>query len=149
MNRHPDLLFALRGGGNNFGIVTRFTVRAVAQGKQLVGARHYALNYTERVLAAAHGLAHSNDSYMSYWTRYAYNQSADAYDLSLSQAYFEPVLDPPVFAAANAIPALSSDVRIYWMSNFAVASASQFGNRYVSFFIAHAPCLPPERLPSR
>jgi hypothetical protein len=30
---HPDLYFALRGGGNNFGIVTRFDLETYAQGK--------------------------------------------------------------------------------------------------------------------
>lgn len=111
--------------------MTYFTVRAVAQGKQLVGAKYYALNYTDRVLAEAHKLSttYSNDTNMVYWTRYAYNQTADTYDLSLSQAYFEPILEPAVFAGVNSIPYESSDVRIDWMSNYTVASASEFGNR--------------------
>jgi hypothetical protein len=34
---HPDLYYALRGGGNNFGIVTRFDMETFPQGKMWGG----------------------------------------------------------------------------------------------------------------
>lgn len=37
-DRHPDLFWALRGGGGNFGIVTRFVYEAVPLGETLAGA---------------------------------------------------------------------------------------------------------------
>jgi FAD/FMN-containing dehydrogenase len=40
-NSYPDLYWALRGGGNNFGIVTQFNVQAVPQGQMWGGMRVY------------------------------------------------------------------------------------------------------------
>jgi FAD/FMN-containing dehydrogenase len=37
----PDLYWALRGGGNNFGIVTQFNVQAIPQGQMWGGMRTY------------------------------------------------------------------------------------------------------------
>lgn len=32
-NSHPDLWYALKGGSNNFGVVTRIDLKTFAQGK--------------------------------------------------------------------------------------------------------------------
>lgn len=127
----PDLYFALRGGANNFGIVTHFTVRVVPQGKQLYAEKIFSSNYTDRVLAEAHRLTTSlaNDTDMAYWTRYAYNQSSDSYVHSLSMAYLQPELEPAVFAGVNAIPFESSTQKVDWMGN--VATDVPFGLRCV------------------
>ncbi|KAI0043440.1 FAD-binding domain-containing protein [Auriscalpium vulgare] len=48
-----DLWFALRGGGNNFGIVTKFELKSYPQTDVWGGAAHYSSHYADRLNAAA------------------------------------------------------------------------------------------------
>jgi hypothetical protein len=49
---HPDLYWALRGGGNNFGIVTNFKLNAFPLGQMWGGDRIYPENSFPSVLDA-------------------------------------------------------------------------------------------------
>jgi len=46
----PDLLWALRGGGGNFGVVTSFEFRAIDPGPILAGYIHYPVSAVKQVL---------------------------------------------------------------------------------------------------
>src|SRR6185437_15581212 len=46
----PDLLWALRGGGGNFGVVTSFEFRAIDPGPIVAGFIAYPLHATRQVL---------------------------------------------------------------------------------------------------
>jgi FAD/FMN-containing dehydrogenase len=56
-DQHPDLFWALRGGGGNFGVVTRFTYRAHALSTVLGGSVVYPGDETRHVLETYRDLA--------------------------------------------------------------------------------------------
>lgn len=132
-NANPDLYFALRGGGNNFGIVTNFRARLVPQGQMLSGTKTYHANYTEKLVDQVYQLttALADDTYMCFSSRYFYDQNETRFRMSMTQAYYEPVLTPTVFESLNQIPFESSTVRVDWMSNFAFEGVAAHGLRCV------------------
>ncbi|CAH0046905.1 unnamed protein product [Clonostachys solani] len=128
---NPDLYFALRGGGNNFGIVTNFLVRLVPQGALWSGESIYDSEYTATVIERVHELSTtlSEDTYMCFSSRYAYNQTANEYTIGVMQAYYEPIDFPAVFEQLNSIPHRSSTLRVDRMSRFAADAISPHGSR--------------------
>jgi FAD/FMN-containing dehydrogenase len=55
----PDLLWALRGGGGNFGVVTTFEFRAIDPGPILAGYIHYPISAVKQVLRQLASIAES------------------------------------------------------------------------------------------
>ena len=55
----PDLLWALRGGGGNFGVVTAFEFEAIDPGPILAGYIHYPISAVKQVLRQLASLAES------------------------------------------------------------------------------------------
>ncbi|KXH67495.1 FAD binding domain-containing protein [Colletotrichum salicis] len=138
---HPDLYFALRGGSNNFGITTNFRSRLVPQGQKWGGSRTYNIKYTDQLVDQFYQLATSLavDKYMSFWSRNSYDAASDRFSISVSQTYYEPVVEPPVFAELNKIPYETSILRVDWMSNHSFDSVSPHGLRRVYGSITFRP----------
>ncbi|KAI1172627.1 hypothetical protein F4777DRAFT_581779 [Nemania sp. FL0916] len=62
-NENADLWLALRGGGNNFGVVTRFDMRTFPQGHLFGGSIYYAgASFPSQVKALAHELENPDAS---------------------------------------------------------------------------------------
>lgn len=121
---------------NNFGIVTRFTMRAISQKMILGGDKTYSSNQRDKIANVAFELttAWKNDTDMAFSYGYSYNQAADNFSLSFTHAYAQPNLHPAPFAHLETIPYESSTVRIDRMSNLAKEGASHTpsGSRLVS-----------------
>ncbi|KAK4868055.1 hypothetical protein LT330_007253 [Penicillium expansum] len=117
---NQDLYFALRGGGNNFAIVTAFTVRTFAQGPVFTGQTSYSPNQTEQVLDKIYDLFTdrdlTSDVEMGYDMYYSYATGNDDFTLMGIQRYGKPIQNPPVFRDIDQIPTLSRTTAIRSMS---------------------------------
>ena len=134
-NQHPDLYFALRGGGNNFGIVTHFTFQTYPQ-KQMWGATYlYPGSVIDQVTNATYNLMtrQTEDSNLAFWHTYAYVPDYNMLVTSVQPMYAEPIENPSAFNELYPIPAMMKQSRIDWMSGFTdeVESMSPRGVRFV------------------
>lgn len=108
-NRFPDLYWALRGGGNNFGIVTRFNVAAIPRAPTMWGGMRTHLPtefpalinafYNLGVNAKKDGKAHQILSFG--WAGFEVAQ--------VELEYADPIPNAPVLAEYNAIPNAVAD----------------------------------------
>lgn len=107
---HPDLYYALRGGGNNFGIVTSFNISVFPQSSVYAGSRTFGDDQTDRVLEEAEkifAIQDSEDTAIGLEYRYTYTAQS-GWSISTTQRYAEPMLYPPAFDGLNSIPALGN-----------------------------------------
>jgi FAD/FMN-containing dehydrogenase len=143
-SHNPDLYFALRGGGNNFGIVTALTVRTFPQGAVSTTRTTYASNQTEQVLDRVYELftdeALTSDFEMGYDLYYTYMSQSDSFVLSGTQRYGKPLANPPVFDAINQIPAVSRRNSVSKLSSQTQESEELGTTRYILLLPDHRLC---------
>ncbi|PBP15810.1 FAD binding domain-containing protein [Diplocarpon rosae] len=116
-SNYPDLYFALRGGGNNFGIVTRFDLVTFPQGDLWAGSETYLYsNRTSESLNDALSWLNINaptDNYAQVILAYAYVQSLDTYIIASDLQYGKPAANPPILHNFTATPgAVASTLRV-------------------------------------
>jgi len=111
------LYFALRGGGNNFGIVTRFDLVTFPQGDLWAGSETYIYNnVTAAEINNAFYYMNINapsDPYGAVIIAYAYAQSIDTFIIASDLQYGKPVANPPILSNFTGTPgAIASTLRI-------------------------------------
>lgn len=114
---YPDLYFALRGGGNNFGIVTRFDLETFPQGKMWGGMVVHPATANASIYRAFENFANNapKDPDAALITAYAYFQGG--YFFSNDYEYAKPIAYPPVFKEFTSIPNITSTMRITTLSD--------------------------------
>jgi hypothetical protein len=101
----PDLYFALRGGGNNFGIVTKFNMRTFAIDAMWGGPMVYLPAQWDQVYTAYAKISinSAQDIKQAQIVSFALQNGVQIAAVNLE--YSEPTPWPPIFADYKAIPA--------------------------------------------
>ncbi|CUA67128.1 hypothetical protein RSOLAG22IIIB_07207 [Rhizoctonia solani] len=106
---NPDLFFGLKGGFNNFGIVTKFTLLAFPQGKVWGGLKTFTQSRLDQVNAAtADFAANVTDPKAAIIT--TYNFLLGQPGVSLLMFYDGPTPPAGIFERFTSIPHFTSDV---------------------------------------
>lgn len=136
INEHRDLWLALKGGSNNFGVVTRFDLKAFAQGKFWGGLILYPISTAPAQITAFSDFNNGThyDVYASLITSFAY-ASGLGYAILGNLQYTKPVVNPPVFQPLTGIdPQYSNSMRISNLTDFTdeLNTFTPNGNRDIS-----------------
>ena len=116
ISHFPDLYKALKGGNNNFGVVTRFDLRSFPQGKLWGGFVFYPPSTRRELLQALTVFNAASgagiDDYASGYSVFAYNRSGNFINLSILD-YTKPEPNPSILRnLSNLQPQLGNTLRI-------------------------------------
>ncbi|CAI6336543.1 unnamed protein product [Periconia digitata] len=119
---YPDLYWALRGGGNNFGIVTKFNFNAYPQGKMWGGARLFSNESFPATLDAIYNFAtkgspadHDAAAIISFGYASGFGPLA-----SMQLEYAQPIADAKVHEEFNALTPVQSTTDIHTHAELAL-----------------------------
>jgi hypothetical protein len=130
---YPDLYWALRGGGNNFGIVTRFDVFTFPQGNLWGGANYYTIDKAPTLIDAFSELNinSASDPYATVILAFGYVSYAGWLALT-DLEYGKPIPSPPIFEDFTSIPPFESTMAINSLSNLTleIEGTATYAARY-------------------
>jgi FAD/FMN-containing dehydrogenase len=120
IRENPDIFQALKGGSNNFGIITRFGLKTFVLGKYFGGFNYYYGNQSVQLLEAfASFVSNPNfDTKAAVITSTVYS-GTQGFVTTCILAYTEAVMNPPVLKNfTSGIQPLVSNLRISNLSGF-------------------------------
>ncbi|PBP20970.1 hypothetical protein BUE80_DR008223 [Diplocarpon rosae] len=123
----PDLFFALKGGSNNFGIVTRIDLATFSQGKVWGGTVFQPISAKNSSLHAFVKFAgqEDHDVYGAVILTFSLVAPINTWLISNIVAYTKPVVNPPVFHDFMAIqPQIANTTRITNLTDLTTEVAS-------------------------
>ncbi|KAL6237470.1 hypothetical protein BDW75DRAFT_228661 [Aspergillus navahoensis] len=132
---HPTLFRALKGGSNNFGIVTLFDMETFSTGDTIWGGiAIYDVSLKDEYIAAGTRFTDSipNDPYASWVGMFGYNSTTDKTAIFTSLAYTRPAQAwPEAFSDFYAIPNITHTLRSATVLDLAVENSFPYGYRNV------------------
>ncbi|KAF2119054.1 hypothetical protein BDV96DRAFT_487952 [Lophiotrema nucula] len=122
----PDLFRALKGGANNFGVVTRFDIATFAQGEILAGKMSSPFSERQAVFKAFAHLADARhyDPYASLVLGLTWTPATGWATVTSTAAYTKPVLNPPTYNEFLSVPNTTSTLGITKLSTYANETAT-------------------------
>jgi hypothetical protein len=131
-----DLYLALKGGSNNFGIVTRYDMEAFPQGDLWGGLTIYPESTGDVQIAAFVNFTNhiKDDTHANMINIWSYQQATGASLILNSLAYTLPTPNPPAYSELLAIsPLIASTTRVSNISSFTdeLATATTQNERYL------------------
>ena len=120
---NADLWLALKGGSNNFGIVTAFELEAIEQGDFWGGFIGFTESTFDAQFAAFEALTAGNpdyDPYASLIANYVWNATSQTWYSANNFEYTKPHPYPEVFANFTSLLSTFSTMRISNLTDFTV-----------------------------
>ncbi|KAK9420126.1 putative FAD-binding PCMH-type domain-containing protein [Seiridium unicorne] len=123
---NPDLFRALKGGNNNFGVVTRMELAIFKQGP-LWASTIYQLMSTKDDVIREFVKANSRDSYdeyASFYTTFVYTQARGISVIANELEYTKEIDSPAIYEGFLSLPNIQNNTRVTNMTALSVETAA-------------------------
>jgi len=116
---YPDLFKALKGGSNNFGIITRFDVKVFSQGPIWGGFLGTRIEDREKVFASFEKISRSSeyDPFAAFIISFTWRPNMGWIGAS-TLTYTKAEEHPPIFAELESLPTTFSTMRVASLTSF-------------------------------